>query len=351
MHSSAVHPRRVRVRALVSAFALLATACHGQKPGPARPSPVVHEVEVRPIPLAGPAADRKAELSGMAWYGDTLILLPQYPQRIPGGGAGALLAIERDALLAFLDGRQPGPITPRPIPLRMDGLEEKLPGSQGFEAIAFSGGRVFLTVETRQGSAMKSYLVTGTVGPELSEVRLDTSKLAEVLPQTDVDNMGEETLVVAGEQVLSIYEANGKLLPSPPVAHAFGLDLTPRASLPFPRVEYRVTDASAPDAQGRFWAINYFYPGEADLRVGAEPLAAQYGRGPTHQACEHVERLLQFQLSEAGITLVNQPPLQLRLREDCKPRNWEALEVLEGKGFLLATDMHPETLLGFVPFP
>lgn len=334
----------------LTVLALLVTACRTSQPASEVSKAEVREVAVRLIPLAGPATSPDAELSGMAWYGDTLVLLPQFPSRIPGGSAGALLAIKRDALLAHLDGRQPGPLTPHTIPLHAPGLLEKLPGSQGFEAIAFSGDRVFLTVETRQGEAMKSYLVAGTVGPELAELRLDASTLAEVLPQGDADNLGEEALVVTGEQVLSLYEANGQALKSPPVAHAFGLDLRRRESLSFPRVEYRITDASAPDAQGRFWAINYFYPGEAHLRVRDEPLAKHYGRGPTHQANAHVERLLRFELTSTGITLVDAPPLQLQLRKDT-PRNWEALAVLEGRGLLLATDTKPETLLGFVPFP
>lgn len=335
-------------RLTLCVLGLLATACGTTKSGPAQPPSEVREAEVRLIPLAGPAALREVELSGMAWYGDTLVLLPQHRQRLPGG-VGALLGIPRDELLAFLDGRQRGPLTPRPIPLHAPGLSEKLPGWQGFEAIAFAGDRVFLTVETKQGEAMRGYVVAGTVGPGLSEVRLDVSNTPEVLPQTDADNMAEEALLVAGEQVLTFHEANGQALKSPPVAHAFGLDLQRREPLPFPRVEYRITDASPPDAQGYFWAINYFWPGETHLRVDGEPLATRYGRGPTHQANKHVERLLKFRLTPQGITLVNEPPLPLRLLKS-KERNWEALAVLEGRGLLLATDHFPETLLGFVPF-
>ncbi|MCZ7666234.1 MAG: hypothetical protein M5U34_02815 [Chloroflexi bacterium] len=37
------------------------------------------ETPITEIALAGALAEAKAELSGMAWYGDTLIFLPQYP--------------------------------------------------------------------------------------------------------------------------------------------------------------------------------------------------------------------------------------------------------------------------------
>ena len=43
--------------------------------------------EVMPIeiPLQGEAADRSLEMSGLAWYGDYLILMPQYVnKKAPG---------------------------------------------------------------------------------------------------------------------------------------------------------------------------------------------------------------------------------------------------------------------------
>jgi hypothetical protein len=348
-----------RLRILVSALALLATACNACSHTPSRaaaPLAAFQEVEVQPIALAGPVALPEAQLSGMAWHGDTLVLLPQYPVRQEDGTAIVLFAIKRDALLAVLDGRQRGPLTPRPVPLAEPAFEElakKLPGWEGFEAIAFSEGRVFLTVEARVGGKMRGYLLSGTVDPTLSSVRLDTSKVAVVNPppKTDVPNQAEEALVVTGQQVLTLYEANGQALNAAPRAHAFSLDLQPRGTLGFPQVEYRITDASAPDAQGRFWAINYFFPKDRDMFARDEPLAARYGRGPTHARCEAVERLLRFQRSEDGITLVEEAPLYLKLREDCTGRNWEGIAVLEGRGLLLATDTYPETLLGFVPFP
>ena len=44
--------------------------------------PPPQEVPVQVIPLTGPIASPDAQISGMAWYGDTLVILPQYPERI-----------------------------------------------------------------------------------------------------------------------------------------------------------------------------------------------------------------------------------------------------------------------------
>ena len=39
------------------------------------------EVTIREIPLTGPINSPDAQISGMAWHGDTLVILPQYPEK------------------------------------------------------------------------------------------------------------------------------------------------------------------------------------------------------------------------------------------------------------------------------
>ncbi|NBC86319.1 MAG: hypothetical protein GVY25_09025, partial [Bacteroidetes bacterium] len=43
------------------------------------PPGFVQEAVPRRIPINGPAGRRAAQLSGLAWWGDRLLLLPQYP--------------------------------------------------------------------------------------------------------------------------------------------------------------------------------------------------------------------------------------------------------------------------------
>ncbi len=64
-----------------------------------------------------------------------------------------------------------------------------------------------------------------------------------------------------------------------------------------------------------------------------------------------VERQVELQLPADGqgsITLTGAPPIQLKLAEGQVARNWEGLVRLDGRGFLLATDSFPETILAFV---
>ena len=331
-----------------AALGLAACAMPGPTPAP-MPGPPV-EYAVAPIPLTGPAASRRAEISGLAWYGDDLILLPQYPS-FAGSGEGALYALPKAAILAYLAGDEPGPLEPTPIPLTAGGLAARVSGFEGYEAIAFSGDQAFLTIEASPGGEMMGYLVSGQMAPDRSALTLDPATLVAIPPQADLDNLSDEALLVIGDRLLTFYEANGTAVNASPVAHRFTLDLAPDGTLPMPAIEYRLTDVTAPDGEGRFWAINYFYPGDKALRPANDPLADRYDQGPTHAQFETVERLIELTYGDAGIALVERPPLQLALVPEGKARNWEGLVRLDERGFLLATDRFPETILAFVALP
>ncbi|OQY37114.1 MAG: hypothetical protein B6243_01430 [Anaerolineaceae bacterium 4572_5.2] len=210
------------------------------------------EVEVTDIVLTGLLEDRKAEISGMDWYGDNLIMLPQYPTYFTDAEEGYAFALSKDDIMAFLDGAVAS-LAPTQISFIAPGVKDKAAGFQGYEAIAFVGN-----------------------------------------------------------------------------------------------IEYRLTDATKLDGDNRFWAINYFYPGDEDLTPASDPIVETYGEGETHSANDGVERLLQFQYADSGISLTDAAPIQLKLLEE-DLRNWEGLVRLGDSGFLLMTDKYPGTILGFVP--
>jgi hypothetical protein len=183
---------------------------------------------------------------------------------------------------------------------------------------------------------------------------LDTATLAQIPAQSPVDNKSDEALLVAGDRLVTLYEANGAEVNPAPVAHVFDMALTPAGTIPFPNIEYRITDATTLDREGRFWTINYFFPGDTELLAETDPLTERYGQGPTHAQNVTVERLVEFQLTELGISLVDTPPIQLELSNTllgALGRNWEGLVRLDDLGFLLVTDIFPETILAFVPTP
>lgn len=315
------------------------------------PAAAPAEVPVRLIPLTDPAAKAKSEFSGMAWYGDTLILLPQYPERFEGGPQGALLALSRAEIEAYLDGTSSAPLDPRPVPLYAEGVKEATAVFEGFEAVAFDGDTIYLTIESRGLGGMQGHILRGQIAPDLSRITLDAGSLTKIEPQAKLSNLTDEALLVTANGVLSFYEANGANVNPRPVAHRFDAGLKPLESLPSPTLEYRLTDAAELDADGRFWVINYMFPGDAEkLKPAPDAIAAQYGQGATHAASAAVERLVQLQWSAQGITRVDRAPIQLELLPDDEARNWEGLVTLPGRGFLLITDSFPTTLLGFVAF-
>ena len=286
----------------------------------------------------------------MAWYGDYLILLPQYPNFTGEEGDGAVYALPKADLLLYLEGALPGPLEPISIPFVAPGLAAMIEDYEGYEAIAFLGDRAFLTIEASPGREMKGYLVSGTMAPDLSRLTVNTAVVTEIPLQAKESNRADETLLVIDGTIVTIYEVNGAALNASPVAHLFDTDLNPRGTVPFPQIEYRITDATEPDADGRFWAINYFFPGDEEQKVENEPLAERYSQGPTHAQHEAVERLVEFQYSDSGIRLIDALPIQLELIP-ILARNWEGLVRLDDLGFLLVTDLFPVTILGFVPLP
>lgn len=326
---------------------LLLASCGAPTLAPTPAPTDVEEFPVVEIPLSGPVSDRNAEVSGMAWYGDYLILLPQYPDFANRRGNGVVFALPKGDILNYLDGATAGPLEPLEIPFSAPGLAANVDGFEGYEAIAFVGDQVFLTIEAAASDGMKGYLVSGHIAPDLGELALDTATLSEILPAADQNNKSDETLLVAGDTLVTIYEVNGAAINPAPMAHLFDTALASEGTIAFPNVEYRITDATALDADNRFWAINYYFPGESELLPETDPLAEYYGEGPTHAAYDPVERLVELEYTTSSIRLVDRPPIQLELLPD-DARNWEGLVRLDEHGFLIVTDKFPQTILGFV---
>ncbi len=310
-------------------------------------SSILQEIVVQRIALAGAAADAQAELSGLAWFGDMLILMPQYPERFGKEGEGAVFAISKHDLLDRIEGNNE-PILPLLVPFRFSALKQKISGYEGFEAIVIEGERAFLTIETRQAGGMAAALVTGTILPGLGGILLDADRFEMIPAQAVVANFSDEAITLAEGEVISFYEANGKQINPTPVVHRFGLNLQPQGVILSPNLEYRITDATALNSSGRFWAVNYFFPGDTKIQPVIDPIAEKYGRGVSHAAEKQVERLVEMQWSRQKITLVERAPIYLALAGKDTARNWEGIAKLDERGFLLVTDQYPETILGFV---
>ena len=305
------------------------------------------ESEVKEIPLIGPASEARAEISGMAWCSENLVLLPQYPNLFGEGNGANIFIIPGTTLDGFFSGEYPDGITPDTLPFETGGLERTISGFEGFEAIVFNGDELFVSIEARQADGMMGYLVKGSVDHGCSRMVLDPDSIVSLPPQADIGNMSHETLVIYQDRLYAIYEANGINVNSEPLAHVFDLSLESHTTVDLPNIEYRLTDASSPDSDGEFWTINYLFSGDTrKLKPAPDLIALEYGVGVSHQNADAVERLIRFRIDKDGIRLVNQAPIYLAL-SDGESRNWEGI-VHYRDSFLLVTDKFPSTILAYV---
>lgn len=284
----------------------------------------------------------------MAWCGKHLILLPQYPMMFADETEpGYVFSIPLPELDAYLSDDEDEAIEPEWVPFDPAGIDQQISGFEGFESVLFHEDQVYLTIEARGVDGMMGYLVQGRVEGDCEHLRLiNHEDPVSIAPQADLGNMSDETMVIYDEQLFTIYEANGINVNPDPVAHHFDLSVAPLGNLPMPNVEYRITDATQADAQGEFWAINFFFPGDVKLKPGLDQIAVEYGLGMSHQGEDQIERLIAMQIEGHRISLVEKPPIYLAL-SGAVSRNWEGL-VVYGEDFLLVTDEYPRTILALV---
>jgi hypothetical protein len=226
------------------------------------------------------------------------------------------------------------------------GLVETIRGFEGFEAIAFDGDRVFVTVESEVDGTTRGHLMRGIVRPDRSGIDIDVANAVLLEAQTDIENLSYESLAVHDGKVMAFYEANG--LPNAhPEVEVFDQDLERLPSAPMDHLEYRLTDVSEMDENGHLWAMNYFYSGDC-WQTGACPLRERYGVGRSQRGRKTVERIVELELGPNGVRPTNAAPLDLELDRSGN-RNWEGIATLGDRGFLIVTDEHPSTILAFVP--
>ncbi|CAG36424.1 hypothetical protein [Desulfotalea psychrophila] len=302
--------------------------------------------EVQKLQLTGPISNRLAEISGLTWFKDYLIFLPQYPNFPKKSGGGRIFALhKRDIYKAITDGSV---LHPLEIEFKGPNLQNILPGFEGYEAIVFSGNTAFLTIEV-EPSPGKAYalIVTASMAEDLSSLQLsfvDIERSIRVESPSHIPNMSEESLVIIGHSLYSIHEANGKSVNQRPVAHGFSLRRSGQNNIPFPALPYRVTDATAADKNNKFWVINYFYRGDKKLAGDPDILQEdEIGLNPGG-----LERIVELQYEDEAIKRTKKAAITLKPLPG-KSRNWEGIVRLEDKGFLLVSDKFPTTEFAFVP--
>ena len=304
--------------------------------------------EIKPLPLilSGQAEDKTLEMSGLAWAGETLLLMPQYPNNSKPLVYGIDKSIIKDRI------KNPRiPIEPKEYSIQLKNLLDSVPGFQGFEAVCYVRGELYFLIEAEVNRLMSSYLVKGSFDETEKKIIIDEYHLTKIEPPVDIHNMAFESLLYTRKTLWALFEANGTNANPSPKMYAFSLGLRSKKPISFTNVEYRITDITTVDSYGRFWAINYFWPGYRKyINPKNDVYVHQFGKGETHTKYEHVERLLEFQISNNGVVPTGTRPVGIVLEEN-NPRNWEGLVKLDNLGFLIISDEHPKTIFAFIPYP
>ena len=304
--------------------------------------------EVLPIEilLTGEATERSFEMYGLAWYKDYLILMPQYVNE----SKPRFYYLKKSTINDWLNGNKEKPLNPSKIDIIMPDYFNSIKGYQGFEAICFIGNKAYLIIETKNNDLMKSFIVKGSMDIKNKTLIIDPEKKVEILLPVNIKNMGYESILKYKYRLMVLFEANGINVNSDPKASFYNSSLKQKGHISFPNIEYRITDATELDDQGRFWAINFFWPGEKKrLNPGKDLVLNNTVKGETHQEFEHVERLVEFKIDGKNIYKTNSLPIQLKLNQNS--RNWEGVVRMENKGFLMIVDEHPRTILAFIKKP
>ena len=276
------------------------------------------------------------------------MLLPQYPYHHKNIGAGYLFSISKEQIYNYLNSVTKNPIEPELIELVADGMEKFNEWGSGYEAIAFCHDTVYCVLELMDFSETDAYLVKGIMDSVKKIIILDSSTLIKIPSGINLPNLSFET-IIGNNKVIVIAESNGSNIEHKPSAVVFDKNLNYVGLLLFPNIEYRITDATSLDENNRFWAINYFYPGEySELDPAPDSLVIRFGVGRSHLNSPVVERLLEFSLGKNGIRKTNTPPVYLPVKPGGDGRNWEGIARFEKEGFLVVTDRFPGSLLGYV---
>ncbi len=311
---------------------------------------VLNEVKIQQIKLKGNISNRRSEISGLSWYKNNLILLPQFPNRFSNSKLGEIYYIKRDRIINFLSGKDTSAIEPKIFSINTNDFSNLFGKGSGFEAVTFHNNTAYFTIESFSFGKTVSYLIAGDVDSIKKRITLRRESLILIPNKLNIRNIGDESILYFNNQIIPIYEANGENVNPNPKVNLFDENYNIIKTIPFPNIEYRITDVTSVDDSNSFWAINYFYPGETKkLNPAMDAIIKKFGIGKSQINSKYIERLVEFRIKQNKIELVDTDPIYIKIPGQ-EGRNWEGIARLNKKGFLIATDTYPKTILAFVNY-
>ena len=141
------------------------------------------------LKISGPMKNSDEEISGMDWYNDNLILLPENLN-------GYAFAIKKSDLDSRINSSDTSTIKPKKINFNTPNYKKLIPGFDSFEAIAFRGYEVYLTIEIKFPDSMSCLIARGHIDAQTLDITIPEQNLTQINVPTYVDNMSYESLVI-----------------------------------------------------------------------------------------------------------------------------------------------------------
>ena len=295
------------------------------------------ELKIEQIFLEGSILNPKEEISGMDWYKEHLFLLPENQNHY-------LYVISKVEIYNSLNSSNKIKILPKKSNFIAPNYRESIEGFEGFESIAFHNDKFFITIEAKEKDIMKSYVIWGEIDAKSFTMKSKRENILELKTPVQVRNMTYESALIYKDIALFLFEANGKNLQKNVYQKVLSLKDFSVADIKFPNIEYRITDATKIDENNKFWAINYYWPGD---KKHLNPVEDYLKTLP--KSSNKIERIVEFKIKDNEVVFSESKPIEFSL-DDENSRNWEGLVRLDNQGFLIATDKYPEMLLAFVEY-
>lgn len=295
-------------------------------------------VKVLEIFLSGDITNPNNEISGMDWYRDYLYLIPENLNNF-------IYVIPKFDIDNYVLSKNPLPIVPKKVDFTTPNYKSIINGFDGFEAIAFHNESVFLAIEAKENNNMKGFISWGTYNSLNHEIFIPEKNLIEVETPIQIDNMSYESILISRNNLIMLYEANGinlQKIPKHKKLSTIDFSISTISSI---NIEYRITDATKIDSNGKFWCINYLWPGDIVKLKSHEKIYLDDIR--ENNELKQVERILEFELKNEKILLTNSEPVNFQLESNIS-RNWEGIVRYDKNSFLIVTDKYPRMILGLV---
>ncbi|MBN2829341.1 MAG: hypothetical protein JXR56_03350 [Candidatus Cloacimonetes bacterium] len=294
------------------------------------------EVKTKAILLPEPFSSKYAEYSAMCPLMDGILLVPQYPERFKTDTTeGSFLFLKNTVLKNYIEGDSTSSIACNTIEVK--GLDElhKLEFYEGFEACASDDAKLYFAIEIG-GEKPYTIAVKGDFNAVDNTINLDSSSITKLETPIILENATYESIALFKQRLYFFYEGNGKAINPDAYALSTDKDFRNAEKIPFPNLEFRVTDATSISDKGSFYVINYFWPGDAEKYKPQTDMVTLIEVPATG-----IERLIPLKIFNGRI----EPDLKAKvINLEYNDRNWEGIVRFED-GFLLVTDKYPETEL------